>query len=167
MSELKLKVKITVTPCDLWNPEHRKALLMLMDLYALDPMSGGHSLTPRARQNLIPQLQRHPSFYGWVAYYGQAPAGFAICFLNFSTFAGLPALNIHDISVRNEYRGGGLGKRILETIESKARELECCKLTLEVREDNGPARRLYQHLDFARMVVGEQGKPMEFWEKLL
>src|SRR5208282_2041020 len=142
---------VKIINCDLRDNNHRQALLMLMDRYALDPMSGGHPLSAKARTNLIPQLQKHPAFFGWLTFRGQLPIGFAICFLTFSTFAGLPALNIHDISVDNEYRGFGLGKRMLETIEAKARELGCCKLTLEVREDNEPARMLYSKFKFARM----------------
>ena len=159
--------KIHVVQCDLWNNDHKQALLSLMDRYALDPMSGGHSLSAKARTNLIPQLQRHSGFYGWLVFRDEIPMGFAICFLTFSTFAGLPALNIHDLSVSDEYRGFGLGRKLLEAVENKARELECCKLTLEVREDNDVAIGLYRNLRFARMIVGEQGKPMEFWEKPL
>ena len=37
---------------------------------------------------------------------------------------------------------------LLERIEAKARELNCCRITLEVREDNRVARGLYRKVGF-------------------
>ena len=56
---------------------------------------------------------------------------------------------------------------LLDRIESKARELNCCRLTLEVREDNQVARGLYRKFGFDRATVGPKKVPMEFWRKPL
>ena len=56
---------------------------------------------------------------------------------------------------------------LLERIEAKARELKCCRITLEVREDNRVARRLYRKVGFERVVVGAERIPLEFWHKPL
>ncbi len=56
---------------------------------------------------------------------------------------------------------------LLERIEAKARELNCCRITLEVREDNAVARGLYRKVGFDQVVVGPKRIPMEFWHKLL
>jgi ribosomal protein S18 acetylase RimI-like enzyme len=72
----------------------------------------------------------------------------AVCFIGFSTFAARPLLNIHDFAVAGAFRGQRVGARLLEHIEQKARELGCCKLTLEVKDDNHAARRLYKRFGF-------------------
>jgi ribosomal protein S18 acetylase RimI-like enzyme len=67
-------------------------------------------------------------------------------------------VNISDYYVPQAERGRGIGRRLMETIEGRARELGCCKLTLEVQENNRRARRLYAAAGFAQAVyVAEAG----------
>jgi uncharacterized protein (DUF2267 family) len=58
-------------------------------------------------------------------------------------------------------------ERLLERVEAKGRELGCCKLTLEVRADNHPAQRLYQHVGFQHIEYGGEATRMWFLEKRL
>ena len=81
------------------------------------------------------------------------------------TFNALPLINIHDIFVRDWARGVGIGKLLLDRIEAKARSMNGCAITLEVREDNHRARGLYRKFGFARAEVGAQRVPIEFWRK--
>jgi ribosomal protein S18 acetylase RimI-like enzyme len=159
--------QITIVPSDLSSPDHQQVFLALMDLYARDPMQGGEPLPPNVRNELVPQLRKHPAYFIWFAYRDAEPVGFTVCFLGFSTFNARPLINIHDISVRPECRGLGVGKLLMAAVEAKARELGCCKITLEVRQDNEVARGLYRKVGFDRTVVGPQGVPMEFWQKWL
>ena len=78
------------------------------------------------------------------------PAGLAICFEGFSTFAWKPLLNIHDFAVASEFRKRGLAKRILEKVEL-AHTLGCCKIILEVLEGNKTAQIVYKSCGFARV----------------
>ena len=45
--------------------------------------------------------------------------------------------------------------RLLEAVESKAWELGCCKLTLEVLENNFRAQRVYGAAGFAQAQYAE------------
>jgi len=69
--------------------------------------------------------------------------------------------------VDTSMRGLGIGGMLLERVEAKARELNCCRITLEVREDNRVARSLYRKVGFDRVMVGAEHVPMEFWHKPL
>ncbi len=157
--------KVKIVPAELARRAHRDALMFLIDLYARDPMEGGEPLPENVMRDLVPWLRKHPARFVWLAYAGTEAIGFTICFLGFSTFNARPLMNIHDISVRSEFRGLGVGKMLMEAVEAKARELKCCKLTLEVREDNEVARGLYRKLGFDRSVVGANRAAMEFWQK--
>jgi ribosomal protein S18 acetylase RimI-like enzyme len=55
--------------------------------------------------------------------------------------------------VLSALRGKGVGRRLLEAIEGKARELGCCKLTLEVMDNNHRALRIYEAAGFARYAL--------------
>jgi len=157
--------KVTILDADLSRAEHQDALVTMLDAFMLD--QDGAPLPQQAKREMIPGLRAHPACYVFLAYRDGAPVGFSICFLGFSTFNARPLINIHDIFVDSSVRGMGIGSRMLDRIETKARELNCCRITLEVREDNRVARGLYRKEGFDRVVVGEKRIPMEFWHKLL
>jgi ribosomal protein S18 acetylase RimI-like enzyme len=146
--------KFTVFEADLDAPQHQEAIVSLINAYARDPMGNGQDLPAEVRERLIPGLRQHPTTLVFLAFDGEKPAGVAVCFLGFSTFAARPLINIHDLAVLQEYRGQGVGRLILGRVEAKGWELGCCKLTLEVRDDNHRAQRLYQKAGFGAMSTG-------------
>jgi len=158
---------VTIVDADLSRTDHQDALVTMLDAYMRDPMEGGEPPSERVKRDLVPGLRSHPACYVFLAYRDDMPVGFSICFLGFSTFNARPLINIHDIFVDSSVRGRGIGAMLLERIEAKARAMNCCGLTLEVREDNRVARGLYRKVGFDRVVVGEQRVPMEFWRKPL
>jgi ribosomal protein S18 acetylase RimI-like enzyme len=158
---------ISVREADLADPGQAAVLVEMLDAYMRDPMEGGSAPSEQVKRELIPGLRAHPACYVFLALRGEKPVGFAICFLGFSTFNARPLINIHDIFVQASARGAGMGKLLLDRIEAKARSMNGCAITLEVREDNHRARRLYSKFGFERAEVGAQRVPMEFWRKRL
>eukprot|EP01031_Cornospumella_fuschlensis_P021743 gene21743-26650_t len=122
---------ICVIEADLSRPEHQEATVSLLDAYAMDPMGDGRPLSEVARREVIPGLREHPTTLVFLAYRGAKPVGLAICFRGFSTFAARPLVNISDYFVFPAHRGTGIGQGLMGAIERKARELGCCRLTLE------------------------------------
>ena len=92
--------------------------------------------------------------------------GVCIGFIGYSTFQAMPLLNIHDLAVLPGYRGRGVGRALLAAAERMASAAGCCKLTLEVLEDNLAARRLYEHFGFRDVRYGDSG-PTRFLGKPL
>jgi ribosomal protein S18 acetylase RimI-like enzyme len=140
--------EVMVIEADLNDPQHQTAVLQLINAYARDPMGDGRDLPAAVCDRLIPGLQQHPTSLVFLAFDGVTAVGVAVCFVGFSTFAAQPLINIHDLAVMPDYRGRGIGRRLLERIEAKGCDLGCCKLTLEVREDNHRAQRLYHGFGF-------------------
>ena len=81
---------------------------------------------------------------------GSRPRGGHAGFLGFSTFYARPLINVHDLMVSPDQRGRGVGRDLLQAVDAKARALGCCKVTLEVFENNHRARRLYAAAGFAQ-----------------
>ena len=158
---------IKIIDADLSREDHQNAIIAMLDAYMRDPMGGNIPMPESTRRNLIPGLRAHPARYIFLAYSNETPVGLAICFLGFSSFSARPLINIHDLFVDSSARGKGVGRKLLERIETKARELNCVRITLEVREDNHPARTLYRKVGFDRVVAGPNKIPMEFWRKPL
>ncbi len=158
---------VTIVDADLSRVEHQHALVAMLDAYMRDPMEGGEPMSEQVKRDLVPGLRAHPACHVLIAHRDGLPVGFTICFLGFSTFLARPLLNIHDIFVDLPVRGRGIGLMLLQRIEAKARELNCCRITLEVREDNRVARGLYRKVGFDRVVVGAERIALEFWHKPL
>jgi len=152
-----------VRSADLARAADRAALVALLDAYARDPMGGGVPLAAEVIGGLPDRLAAQPGARVWLAFAdGGEPVGLAVCFTGFSTFAARPLLNLHDLAVAPAHRGRGVGRRLLEAVEEAARAAGCCKITLEVRDDNVPAQLLYRALGY-----GDGAAPHRFWSKRL
>jgi len=148
--------------CDFKNTMHCQKLIELLNHYMLDPMGDSPPLSFEQGQRLIQGLSSHPSCFVLFVITNNEFAGLATCFINFSTFKAKPFINIHDIIVHQNYRGKGIGRKLLEKIIEIAEERNYCKITLEVREDNLPAKKLYDDLGF------KDTEPlMHFWTKTI
>jgi len=74
------------------------------------------------------------------------PAGFALFFHNFSTFLGKRGLYLEDLFVRPEYRGLGLGRRLMIHLAKLAVERDCGRFEWSVLDWNTPAIDFYRQL---------------------
>jgi len=145
----------------------QEAVLAMVDAYSRDATGDGKSLDPDVRTQLIPGLRRHPTTLIFLAFDGDQPIGAAVCFIGFSTFAAKPLINIHDFVVLPTSRGKGIGRQLLEAVETKAKQLGCCKLTLEVMDKNHQAVRMYQAAGFERYALQEEAGAAIFMSKPL
>jgi ribosomal protein S18 acetylase RimI-like enzyme len=140
------------------------ALVAVLDSYASDPRGGSTPLSAEVKARLIPGLAAHPTTRVWLAFDAGQAIGLCVGFMGFSTFRARPLINIHDLAVVPGRRGGGVGRALLTAAEHYARAAGCCKLTLEVQDDNHPARLLYERFGFRDVVYGDSG-PTRFLGK--
>lgn len=157
---------VEIVEADLDRLDHQEAVLAMTDAYSLDPMGSGEPLPAAIREGLIDGLRKHPTTVILLAFVDGEPAGIATCFVGFSTFAAKPLLNIHDLAVSPEHRGHKVGVELLAAVERKARELDCCKLTLEVGDDNTRAKALYERAGFSQPTSHDAGKLIFFTKDL-
>ena len=140
--------EVIICPADLDDPLHHDGILMLLNMYASEPVAGGEPISDEVQARLIPELKRQTNGRYFVAVKEGAVVGVALCFVGFSTFTAKPLINLHDLAVHRDCRGRGIGERLLCAVEAEAKRLDCSKVTLEVKEDNR-ARRLYERFGFA------------------
>jgi GNAT superfamily N-acetyltransferase len=95
---------------------------------------------------------------------GQA-AGFALYCHNFSTFLGRHGLWLEDLFVHEDFRGRGIGKKLLTTLAGIARHRECGRLEWAVLDWNAPAIEFYKSLGATIMddwrIVRSAGQALE------
>ncbi|MEB0204519.1 GNAT family N-acetyltransferase [Pseudomonas sp. CCC3.1] len=158
---------VVIVQADYTNPVHAQALRDILNHYAKDPMGGGEALSPQVLEQLPGELAKRAHAFSVLAFVDDKAAGLVNCFEGFSTFAGQPLVNVHDVSVVDTYRGLGLSQRMLEKVEAIARERGCCKITLEVLEGNSVAQCAYRKFGFSEGQLDPAHGRMLFWNKYL
>ena len=150
--------EIDIVTADLTDSMHQDAVLSMLNAYSSDPMGDEQPLSEFARKNLIDGLRKHPTTLIFLAIRNNRPIGIAVCFRGFSTFGALPLINLHDFYVDANMRGQGVGRLLLDAIQREGLASGCCKLTLEVQENNSRARSIYGKFGFARAVYAADAK---------
>lgn len=79
------------------------------------------------------------------------PAGFAVCFYNYSTFLGRSGIYIEDIFVKPDYRGQGIGKGFFKVLAQKALNENCGRIEWWVLDWNEPSIAFYKKLGAVAM----------------
>jgi GNAT superfamily N-acetyltransferase len=87
-----------------------------------------------------------------IGYADDDPAGFALYFQSFSTFLGRPGLYLEDLFVRPEWRGLGLGRRLLTHLARIAVDRGYGRMEWSVLDWNEPALAVYRKVGATPMV---------------
>ena len=153
---------INIIGADLSRDSHKEALVRLIDAYMRDEMGARKPLDIELEGDIVAGLRSNPCVFILFADYDGEIVGMTVCFLGFSTFSGRNIINVHDLIVLSQYRKNGIARMLLKAVEDKARSLDCCKITLEVRADNLKAMSLYRQAGFS---MGDY--PMYFWTKII
>ncbi|SCY28380.1 GNAT family N-acetyltransferase [Desulfoluna spongiiphila] len=112
--------------------------------------------------NLVEEIRKRSDVVVFLAYEEKQPAGFAVTIESFSTFRAMPSFNIHDIGVSSRFRRQGVGKDLLTAVRDEAKKRGCCKVTLEVYENNTRAYNLYRSMGFSALSGNDDSEQTLF-----
>src|SRR3954447_23891053 len=87
-----------------------------------------------------------PRLFGEIAEWNGEVAGFAVWFVNFSTFAGRPGIYLEDLFVRPAFRRNGIGQALLGHLASVCIERNWARLQWSVLDWNAPSITFYKSL---------------------
>lgn len=107
--------------------------------------------------NTAEELHRHlfserPALFGHVAEHEGEIAGFALWFLNYSTWKGRHGVYLEDLYVRPELRGHGYGRLLLRELARTAHERGYARVEWNVLDWNEPAIGFYKSLGAEAMT---------------
>lgn len=99
------------------------------------------------KEQIIDSFFSHdPKVFCEIVEEGGAVAGFAIWFLNYSTWQGKHGIYLEDLYVRPEYRGRGFGKALLQHLAGICEEKGYGRFQWWVLDWNTPAIDFYKSL---------------------
>ncbi|WP_394251665.1 GNAT family N-acetyltransferase [Arthrobacter pityocampae] len=109
---------------------------------------------PDAVRNTTASLEaalfgERPTIYAHVAEDRGEVQGFALWFLNYSTWEGVNGIYLEDLYVRPEARGAGHGKALLANLARIATERGYARVEWSVLNWNEPSIRFYESLGAA------------------
>ena len=87
-----------------------------------------------------------PRLFCEIAAWSGEPAGFAVWFVNFSTFSGRHGIYLEDLFVRPAFRGKGIGKALLGHLAKTCLDNGWSRLQWSVLDWNEPSIALYKSL---------------------
>jgi GNAT superfamily N-acetyltransferase len=87
-----------------------------------------------------------PRLFCEIAEWNGQPAGFAVWFINFSTFSGRPGIYLEDLFVRPALRGNGIGKALLVHLAKQCVANGWSRLQWAVLDWNTPSIEFYKSL---------------------
>ncbi|MET4069311.1 GNAT superfamily N-acetyltransferase [Bradyrhizobium sp. S3.2.6] len=90
-----------------------------------------------------------PRLFCAIAEWNGEPVGFAVWFLNFSTFSGRHGIYLEDLYVRPSHRGRGLGKALLVYLAKECVDNGWSRLQWAVLDWNAPSIAFYKSLGAA------------------
>lgn len=105
----------------------------------------------------------HPRFRALIAEWEGQPAGYAIFFGYYSTWAGR-GLFLEDLFVREAFRRRGIGRALLAAVARIAVDEHCYGMHWEVLDWNAPAIELYKKLG---AIFRDQWRPVLLTDEAL
>ena len=87
-----------------------------------------------------------PRLFCEIAEWDGEPVGFAVWFVNFSTFAGRPGIFLEDLFVRPAHRGKGIGKALLANLAGICLANGWVRLQWSVLDWNAPSIAFYKSI---------------------
>ena len=96
-------------------------------------------------QQLVEALfSPQPRLFCDIAEWNSEPAGFALWFLNFSSFRGRFGVYLEDLFIRPAFRGRGLGKALMEELAQRCTKEGWTRFEWAVLDWNKPAIDFYR-----------------------
>ncbi len=117
---------------------------LVRELADYEKLSGEVDATPERIAAAL--FAPEPRLFCDIAEWSGAPAGFAVWFLNFSTFRGRHGIYVEDIFVRPAFRGRGIGKALMARLAKRCVDEGWARFEWAVLDWNKPSIDFYRSI---------------------
>jgi diamine N-acetyltransferase len=117
---------------------------LVRELADYEKLAGEVDATPEAIAAAL--FASEPRIFCDIAEWNGEPAGFAVWFLNFSTFRGRHGIYVEDLFVRPAFRQRGIGKALLARLAKRCVDDGLARFEWAVLDWNKPAIAFYRSM---------------------
>jgi len=117
---------------------------LVRELADYEKLSGDVDATPEAIAAAL--FAREPRLFCDIAEWNGEPAGFAVWFLNFSTFRGRHGIYVEDLFVRPAFRKRGIGKALMARLARRCVDEGWARFEWAVLDWNAPSIEFYRSI---------------------
>ena len=117
---------------------------LVRELADYEKLSGDVDATPEAIAAAL--FAREPRLFCDIAEWNGEPAGFAVWFLNFSTFRGRHGIYVEDLFVRPVFRKRGIGKALMARLARRCVDEGWARFEWAVLDWNAPSIEFYRSI---------------------
>ncbi len=123
----------------------------VLQLYAQPGLDDGSVLGLEAAKAIYRRFAAYPDYHLYVAVRGSEVVGtFALLIMDNLAHLGARSGVVEDVVVREDLRGTGIGRQMMEFARARCREAGCYKMALSSNLKREPAHRFYELLGFER-----------------
>ncbi len=143
--------------------DEQALLRMMRNLAGQEP--GAHFFDESIVRDALRKFLASPDLgQAWVFYEGESPVGYIVLTFGYSfEYHGRDSF-IDELYIEPRFRRKGIGRRAMQFVEERARELGVNAIHLEVDQGNDPAAELYRRAgydDNARFLMTKWLKPRD------
>ena len=135
--------------------EDKSSVLEMMRVFYASPAVLSNGSEEIFENDVDMCINDNPYLEGFIIESSNDIQGYAMIAKSFSTEFGKPCIWIEDLYIKDEYRGLGIGKKLMEFITKKYTD---CIFRLEVEEENKRAIKLYEKSGFFVLPYMEMKK---------
>jgi len=117
---------------------------LVRELADYEKLSGDVDATPEAIAAAL--FAREPRLFCDISEWNGEPAGFAVWFLNFSTFRGRHGIYVEDLFVRPAFRKRGIGKALMARLARRCVDEGWARFEWAVLDWNAPSIEFYRSI---------------------
>ena len=107
--------------------------------------------TNSGKQRLVRDTFERKRLHLFLAFVGESAVGYALYFFTYSSFLARPTLYLEDLFVLEQFRGMGVGKKLLERCVEEARKQDCGRIEWSVLVWNKKAIGFYEKIGARRL----------------
>jgi len=117
---------------------------LVRELADYEKLAGEVDATPEAIAAAL--FASEPRLFCDIAEWDAEPVGFAVWFLNFSTFRGRHGIYVEDLFVRPAFRGKGIGKALMARLAKRSVDDGLARFEWAVLDWNAPSINFYRSI---------------------
>ena len=130
---------------------YKSDLTSILNLYAESDIDNGKKLDLTAAEKLFDKILSYPNFNVYVALSNDKIIGtFELLIMDNLAHMGLSSAIVEDVVVHSDYRGQGVGKKMMQFAFEKCKKAGCYKMVLSSNIRRDRAHHFYESLGFEK-----------------